>query len=67
MNAPQNYQPVLVTGCSSGIGQCIEGLKDRGYRVFASVRQEKDIQPLIEQGFEAIHRIVPTRPIIEPW
>ncbi|WP_407275636.1 SDR family NAD(P)-dependent oxidoreductase [Halothiobacillus sp. DCM-1] len=34
---------ILITGCASGIGQCTaRWLADRGHRVVASVRQEKD-------------------------
>ena len=36
---------ILITGCSSGIGQCTARfLADRGHRVIASVRQAKDIE-----------------------
>lgn len=47
-------QTVLITGCSSGIGldSAIQ-LKDRGYRVFATARQEADVESLRNQGFEA--------------
>jgi NAD(P)-dependent dehydrogenase (short-subunit alcohol dehydrogenase family) len=45
---------VLITGCSSGIGHCLAlGLKARGYRVFATVRQEKDVAPLAAAGLES--------------
>ncbi len=45
---------VLITGCSSGIGLCCaEGLKARGYRVFATARKPQDVERLQEQGFEA--------------
>jgi len=46
---------VLITGCSSGIGHDVAlGLQQRGYRVFASVRQTKDIEALQQQGLEAL-------------
>ncbi len=46
---------VLITGCSSGIGRCLAlGLHARGYRVFASVRQEKDIAALRDAGLESL-------------
>ena len=46
---------ILVTGCSSGIGYtCALGLKDKGYRVFATVRNEADATRLQSQGLETI-------------
>jgi NAD(P)-dependent dehydrogenase (short-subunit alcohol dehydrogenase family) len=45
---------VLITGCSSGIGLSVaEGLKDRGYRVFATARQAIDAERLAAAGFES--------------
>lgn len=45
---------VLITGCSSGIGRCLAvGLQTRGYRVFATVKQEKDIAALAAAGLES--------------
>jgi NAD(P)-dependent dehydrogenase (short-subunit alcohol dehydrogenase family) len=45
---------VLITGCSSGIGHCLAlGLQARGWRVFATVRQEKDVAPLRAAGLDA--------------
>ncbi|MCA0432107.1 MAG: SDR family NAD(P)-dependent oxidoreductase [Proteobacteria bacterium] len=50
-----NQRSVLVTGCSTGIGYvCAQGLKARGYRVFATARQEKDLRRLRDEGLEAI-------------
>lgn len=47
---------ILVTGCSSGIGRhAAIGLKARGWRVFAAVRQVEDMKALADEGFEAIH------------
>jgi NAD(P)-dependent dehydrogenase (short-subunit alcohol dehydrogenase family) len=46
---------VLITGCSSGIGQVVaEGLKARGYRVFASARKPADVERLAAAGFESL-------------
>jgi len=46
---------VLVTGCSSGIGECVaRGLHARGYRVFASVRDPGDQAPWQQAGIECL-------------
>jgi len=46
---------VLITGCSSGIGRCLAlGLHARGYRVFASVKQEKDVAALRAAGLVSL-------------
>lgn len=46
---------ILITGCSSGIGRCLAvGLKARGYRVFASVHQAKDLAGLAALGLETL-------------
>jgi NAD(P)-dependent dehydrogenase (short-subunit alcohol dehydrogenase family) len=51
-----NKKSVLITGCSSGIGlRVAEGLKMRGYRVFATARQKKDIKDLNEKGLESLY------------
>jgi NAD(P)-dependent dehydrogenase (short-subunit alcohol dehydrogenase family) len=45
---------VLITGCSSGIGRCLtHGLRERGYRVFATARREQDVTAFSEAGFES--------------
>jgi len=46
---------VLVTGCSSGIGYCVaKGLKERGYKVFATARKAEDITRLEAEGLTVI-------------
>lgn len=46
---------VLVTGCSSGIGECVaRGLHARGYQVFASVRNRDDCAALQQAGIECL-------------
>jgi NAD(P)-dependent dehydrogenase (short-subunit alcohol dehydrogenase family) len=50
-----NNKPILITGCSSGIGLCCaHALKNKGYRVFASVRKSEDLERLQSQGFETL-------------
>jgi len=45
---------VLITGCSSGIGlDAARGLRARGWRVFASCRQQADCDRLMAEGFES--------------
>lgn len=49
------HKSVLITGCSSGIGHCLaRGLKQRGYRVFATARQTADVESLTQAGFESL-------------
>jgi len=46
---------VLITGCSSGIGLCVaQGLKARGYRVFATARKKRDVERLRAEGLESL-------------
>ena len=46
---------VLITGCSSGIGECVaHGLHQRGYRVFASVRNPSDRAVFEVAGIECL-------------
>jgi NAD(P)-dependent dehydrogenase (short-subunit alcohol dehydrogenase family) len=50
-----NDRAVLITGCSSGIGLCTaQGLKERGYRVFATARQVRDVEKLQAVGLESL-------------
>ncbi len=45
---------ILMTGCSSGIGlDAARGLKARGWRVFATCRQEADCARLRAEGLES--------------
>jgi NAD(P)-dependent dehydrogenase (short-subunit alcohol dehydrogenase family) len=47
---------ILVTGCSSGIGRCTaQGLHQRGYRVFATARQQADIDELEGLGITTLY------------
>lgn len=46
---------ILITGCSSGIGLCCaQGLRERGYRVFATARKPEDVALLKAGGFESL-------------
>lgn len=52
---PAQQKSILITGCSSGIGLCVaHNLKSRGYRVFATARNEKDVNRLLADGLEAL-------------
>jgi len=45
----------MVTGASSGIGRCAAlGLRDRGYRVFATARRDADLRQLAKEGLDAV-------------
>ncbi len=45
---------ILITGCSSGIGyDAAHFMREKGWRVFASCRQEKDCERLRSEGFES--------------
>lgn len=55
MDKHSKMKSVLITGCSSGIGLCIaKGLKEKGYRVFASARSIDDVKNLQNLGFESL-------------
>ena len=50
-----DQRSVLITGCSSGIGECVaHSLHRRGYRVFASVRNRDDCEPYRQAGIECL-------------
>jgi NAD(P)-dependent dehydrogenase (short-subunit alcohol dehydrogenase family) len=45
---------ILITGCSSGIGlDAARALKARGWRVFATCRQQGDVDRLVAEGLES--------------
>ncbi|MDR9437284.1 MAG: SDR family oxidoreductase [Thiohalophilus sp.] len=51
----KNRKSILITGCSSGIGLCVaRGLRERGYRVFATARREADVAKLNAEGLESL-------------
>ena len=51
----KSSRPILITGCSSGIGYCVaQGLKKRGYPVFATARKQADVDRLQQEGLESL-------------
>ncbi len=47
---------ILITGCSTGIGYvCARGLKEKGWRVFATARKPEDLARLESEGLEALN------------
>lgn len=45
---------ILITGCSSGIGlDAARGMRDRGWRVFASCRRNSDCDRMHAEGFDS--------------
>ena len=51
---PPLKRSILITGCSSGIGlDAAQGLHARGWRVFATCRQEPDCERLRGMGLES--------------
>lgn len=45
---------ILITGCSSGIGYyCAKALQAEGYQVFATARQQKDVERLLNDGLQS--------------
>jgi short-subunit dehydrogenase len=57
LHSPSSFKdrPVLITGCSSGIGYCVaHGLHNRGYNVIASARKSEDVEKLCQEGLQCI-------------
>jgi NAD(P)-dependent dehydrogenase (short-subunit alcohol dehydrogenase family) len=51
----QDHRVIIITGCSTGIGaHCARALKADGWRVFATVRHQRDLAPLEAAGIEAL-------------
>jgi NAD(P)-dependent dehydrogenase (short-subunit alcohol dehydrogenase family) len=51
---PFPKKSVLITGCSSGIGyHCAHALRDAGFHVLATARDEADVARLAKEGFDA--------------
>lgn len=54
-NSEQDKRSILITGCSSGIGECVaRGLHLLGYRVFAAVRNPDDVTVFEASGIECL-------------
>ena len=50
-----NNKSILITGCSTGIGECLaHGLNARGWRVFATARNVADVARLQVAGLESL-------------
>ena len=51
----RTMKTILITGCSSGIGlTAAKGLAERGWRVFATARNESDVEVLNAMGLESL-------------
>jgi short-subunit dehydrogenase len=54
---------IVITGCSTGIGlECAKYLQFKGIKVYATVRDERDIEPLRELGLENVMKLDVTNP-----
>lgn len=52
---PSGERSILITGCSSGIGyEAAKELQGRGWRVFATARQMRDVEQLSREGLESL-------------
>jgi NAD(P)-dependent dehydrogenase (short-subunit alcohol dehydrogenase family) len=66
MTAQVSGKSILITGCSSGIGlDAAHRLKSRGWRVFATCRQQGDCDRLIAEGLESFRLDYADEPSIE--
>lgn len=51
----ERQKTILITGCSSGIGyHCAHAMKQRGWRVFATVRSDSDLHRLQSEGLSVL-------------
>lgn len=51
----KNRRTILITGCSSGIGLCVaEALHRRGHKIFATARQQIDVDRLAGLGLTSL-------------
>jgi len=51
-------QNIVITGCSTGIGLATaQYLKEQGYKVYPTVKNEKDLTPLRSMGFDNVMKL----------
>jgi short-subunit dehydrogenase len=54
---------IVITGCSCGIGlECAKYLQCHGIKVYATVRDERDIEPLRDLGLENVMKLDVIKP-----
>lgn len=55
MDMAPHQHTIIITGCSSGIGECVAlNLQKRGWRIFASAQKMAGVAHLAKLGLEAL-------------